>query len=110
MIFAKECGKFFALESGFIDRATLGHMLFSSSLVSLLNVLKTKCLSSKHGLIDGYDALTLAHSSSMSLVSNWKYEQVTLLEIRMCCSFWRAGEDKHARHNGVNDVGGCLGR
>ena len=110
MIFARECGTFFALESGFIDRAALGHRLFSSSVVSLLNVLKTKCLSSKHGLIDSYDALTLAHSSSMSIMSKSKYEQVTLLEIRMCCSFWRAWEDKHAGHNGVNDVGGCRGR
>ena len=105
MIFARECGTFFALESGFIDRAALGHRLFSSSVVSLLNVLKTKCLSSKHGLIDSYDALTLAHSSSMSIMSKSKYEQVTLLEIRMCCSYGRSLEDEHVDGDGANECG-----
>ena len=75
----------FALESGFIDRVafTLEHRLFSSCVVSLLNIFKTKCLSSKHGLTDSYNSLNLAHSSSMSPMSNWKSEHVALLDIRI---------------------------
>ena len=90
---------------GSLIGACIGALVIFFFLLShFYTFLRPICLSSKHGLIDSYDSLTSARSSLMSPKSNWKYEHVALLDIRMCCSFGRARVDKHARYNGDNDV------